>query len=203
MKWKLFKKRKRKKGFWKSFFIPFGYRVLSGLQNAFGYAMRRIGVIITSVTMVITSIKLIKNFKGWKNILASILLIIGATAGVLIGLNFLNIIPIDIHLMELITTSFQWLAMALSDTDIPLLMASVYPALLLHKGFINLGSGQNWFYTGTDDPSGRTFGFKWLKIKIPRMGNGVRYTLGGLSLVYMLWRLLKSKNEIILELALM
>jgi hypothetical protein len=59
----------------------------------------------------------------------------------------------------------------------------VYPALILHKGLINKGSGLSFFATATDDSTGKTYGIPLLGLKIKRSGNKFRLTLAAISLI--------------------
>lgn len=96
----------------------------------------------------------------------------------------------DIHWWEEFVTGGIVLYMTLTGFNILLIMCSVYPALIFHKGFINIGSGLDFFATTTDDdttadgnPVGATYGFKLFKFKIKRSSNVVRLTLAGLSII--------------------
>lgn len=89
----------------------------------------------------------------------------------------------DIHLWEEFVTGGIVIYMTLAGFNILLILCSVYPALIIHKGLINIGSKLDFFATATDDPTGKTFNIPLLGIKIKRSSNGVRLTLAGISIV--------------------
>jgi hypothetical protein len=73
--------------------------------------------------------------------------------------------------------------MVLSHFNILFILCSVYPALIVHKGLINIGSDLKFFATATDDPTGKTYGFKLFGLKIKRSSNLIRLILAGVSIV--------------------
>ena len=93
----------------------------------------------------------------------------------------------DIHFWELLTTGFFTLAALLAEANVFLLICSVYPGLILHKGFVNLGGGYKFLYKGTDDPTGNTFNIPILGWKVPRLGTVGRLVFAGISLVLIPW----------------
>lgn len=180
--WKLFK----------SWLFPFAFRVLSGIQNAFGYALRRARLVITTFAML--GLVILKSREFNINIVALLFLAVSAISSIVLTTHFLGFVAVDVHLVELIITSSFSLAMLAGGDDIGLLIASVYPGLILHKIFINLGSSQKWSHWGTDDKTGRTTGYPSLGIKIPRFGLWMRAALAAGSLVYTLIRVFKKES---------
>lgn len=89
----------------------------------------------------------------------------------------------DIHLWENFVTGGFVIWMSLSGYNILLICCSVYPALILHKGLINMGSGLKFLDHATDDPTGKTYGIPLLGIKVPRMNTKMRLIFACLSIV--------------------
>lgn len=174
------------------FIFLFLHRVLSGVQNGFGYARtgNDMGItIVSAILLAALSIPL------W--VTAIDLPLVGrwlAYAGIAIAAvgtlgvydNFtkrINLFPKDIHLWELLLTggaSVCWIALG---GNLYLVAAHVYPALLLHKGAVNIGSGGAFWYHGTDDPSGQTFNVPLLNFRVPRLSLRGRQITAVVSLV--------------------
>jgi hypothetical protein len=89
----------------------------------------------------------------------------------------------DIHFWENLVTAGYFVFLILAGFNILYLVCSVYPALILHKGLINKGSGLSFFATATDDSTGKTYGIPLLGIKIKRSGNVLRLTLAAISII--------------------
>jgi hypothetical protein len=89
----------------------------------------------------------------------------------------------DIHLWENFVTGGFMLFLALTGHNLLMLAFSVYPALILHKGLINLGSGLSFFDETTDDSTGKTYGIPLLGIKVKRSSTKMRLILAGLSIL--------------------
>lgn len=89
----------------------------------------------------------------------------------------------DIHLWENVTTGSMWFYLALSGNDIVMLCCSVYPSLILHKGFINMGNDLPFFDQRTDDATGKIYSIPVLGIKIPRTTLKFRLVAAFLSII--------------------
>lgn len=89
----------------------------------------------------------------------------------------------DIHFWEMAKTGGIVLAVAASGFNLIAIACSIYPGLILHKGMVNINSGLRWWYTGTDDETGKTFRIPLLNITIPRSSNAVRISLAAASLI--------------------
>lgn len=163
------------------FVTAFLQRVLSGLQSYFGYSKKSTG--LTAITLLMMLFPLITVFFKTSIVLFGIFMIVNA---VVLFMKMISFEPDkfialkkykDIHLWENFVTGgfFVYLAiLAFNIKSIVLLCCSVYPALILHKGLINLGSGQNFFASATDDASGKTYGIPLLNIKIQRSSTKFR-----------------------------
>jgi hypothetical protein len=90
----------------------------------------------------------------------------------------------DIHLWENFITAGYVFHLILSGFNVLLIMCSVYPALIIHKGLINWGSGLSFLDSATDDPTGKTYGFKLFGLKIKRSSTKSRLIFAGLSIVF-------------------
>lgn len=92
----------------------------------------------------------------------------------------------DLHFWEmLIQPAFMALAV-LAGADVLYVLASVYPGLILHKGFVNIPDGNSFWYYGTDDATGKTFNLPILNIRIPRNTLAVRLYLSAASVLYII-----------------
>lgn len=89
----------------------------------------------------------------------------------------------DIHLWEDLLTGGYGVYLVLSGFNILMIACAMYPALILHKGLINIGSNQSFFASATDDATGKTYGIPLLGIKIKRSSTTFRVVLALLSLV--------------------
>lgn len=170
-----------------SFIVLFIHRTLSGMQNGYGYSRDRDGMIMTTAAMCIVllfglaAMRVMGSFPHSAGGFVIVGYCVSVLTAVLVWRAFEE--KRDIHLWELLATSTAFLTMIISGGDILGCIFSVYPALILHKGFINVKSGLSFLDTRTDDPTGKTFGIPSLGIKIPRNGNTTRFILAGLSLV--------------------
>lgn len=173
------------------FLYLFLFRALSGVQNGFGYADRKI---LRTITTLIMGLALMGTLfwifyyppeSYWK--VASIFLVLASIVGVLGVEDSFNdnyqILPKDVHLWEILATGGVTLAWVTLGGNLISIAASIYPGLILHKGFINLGSGKTWWYHGTDDPSGQTYSIPLLGIKIPRLSTRGRISIAVASLM--------------------
>lgn len=168
-----------------SFLYPFVHRVLSGMQSMYGYDKTKASFIECSILLLLFPLFTIEIW--WVFFLFFVLYI---------GIVFMktmsfNLIPQlnhfqkyrDIHLWENLVTGSYWIYLVLAGFNILLLICAVYPALIIHKGLINIGSGLSFFATATDDPTGKTYGFKLFGFKIKRSSNTVRLIFTALSLI--------------------
>lgn len=168
-----------------SFFLPFIQRALSGFQSMFGYSNRKLEFLLISILIGVMPL-LFFNF-GW---LFITFFIVNLFVVYMKTMSF-NVLPNltlfkkygDIHLWENLVTGGYVLYLVLAHYNILFIMCSVYPALILHKGFINIGSKLSFFATATDDPTGKTYGFKLFGLKIKRTGNAYRFTMAILSIL--------------------
>ena len=175
------------------FIYLFVFRALSGAQNGAGYAGRnRWCIAITFLLVLLCFYPIVmaigydtppKLFWGVVSVLGSLASAIGV-AGVADSFDdTYNIFPRDIHLWELLATAGVTLSMIVMGGNWLYIIAHLYPALLLHKGFINLGSNKGFWYHGTDDPTGAIFAIPLLGIKVPRMSLRTRQVLALISLL--------------------
>jgi hypothetical protein len=167
------------------FILAFIHRSLSGAQSMFGYKKNEIGFLLTSLIMCIypllfPEIGVIFYLYVLVNVMIVYMKIISFK--MFPDLTFMKKYS-DIHLWEELVTGGFVLYMTLLHYNIFLLMCSVYPALLLHKGFINIGNNLPFFSSKTDDPTGKTFGIPLLGLKIRRSGTTLRIFLAIVSLI--------------------
>jgi len=92
----------------------------------------------------------------------------------------------DIHFWENLVTGGYTLFLILMGYNILFIICSVYPALILHKGLINLGSKLSFFAEATDDPTGKTYSIPILNIKIKRSNTHFRLIAAAMSLFTLL-----------------
>lgn len=173
------------------FIYLFLFRILSGGQNAFGYAEKTAfravasGVMIfalggTAVFFLQTDPDIWTLILGLACIIVSILGTVGVEDGFSDGFN---ILPKDIHFWEILATggiTVFWMA---TGGNWIMIAASVYPSLIIHKGLINIGSEKGFWYEGTDDPLGRYFSIPLLGWRIKRLSLKTRLFLAFISLI--------------------
>lgn len=174
-----------------AFFLAFLQRICSGLQSMFGYAKEKTGFILGTMTMALFPFLFFKPtilFVAYAIVNLLIVYMKAMSFKVLPKWRFLSKYT-DIHLWEDLLTGGCIVYMTLAGYNILLLCLSVYPALILHKGFINIGSKLPFFAEATDDATGKTYGFKLLNIKIARSTTGARILLASLSIIalILLW----------------
>lgn len=175
------------------FIVLFIYRSLSGLQNGLGYAGKPRLRFVTGAVLAL----LAGGFSGYRNliytppakwaIISLALAVAAAIAAIMVELSFTysqKAKIFDIHFWELVSTGAITIAMVLTGGNVYLIAASVYPGLILHKGFVNRGGGLPWFDERTDDPTGKTFNIPLLNIKAPRLSVKARIILAISSLVF-------------------
>lgn len=173
------------------FIYLFFFRILSGIQNGFGYKRNSLGLILSSISLMLSAgvIVLVSYLRHNTPALTSAVYVcafssIIGTFGVYNSFNRLvKFLPKDIHLWEnLVTLGVVLGCVFIPKINLLMIIASVYPAMLFHKGFINIGSGLNFWYMGTDDKTGRTYTIPFLNIKIVRGGNAWRIFLASISI---------------------
>jgi len=174
------------------FIYLFLYRALSGAQNGAGYAreslLRKVITILLLIAGLLPIAAAVWLWPTGNWVVTGIIVVccLATDVGVL-GVedsfnNEWNILPRDIHLWELVATSGVTIAVIALNGNLLYIIAHLYPALLLHKGFVNIGSGKGFWYHGTDDATGKTFAIPLLGIKIPRLSLRGRQILAIASL---------------------
>lgn len=176
-----------------SFLFPFLHRAASGAKNGFAYA-NNFGlswVAVLNMALLAFLLYILAPPAG-QSLLTAIAAAGSVLSSVAVVLSYprYQLLPgkwNDIHFWELWATGFFTIAALLAESNVFLVLCSVYPGLVLHKGFVNLGSNHPFLYKGTDDPTGDTFSIPLLGWKIPRLGTVGRLVLAGLSLVAIPW----------------
>lgn len=170
------------------------FRALSGGQNGFGYAKRNTYRAVTSFlmsailagTLFLILYRVPESY--WK--VAAVFLSLASIAGTLgVEDSFnekTNLFKTDVHFWEMLVTGGITLAWAVLGGNLISIAASVYPGLILHKGFINIGSGKKWWYAGTDDATGKTFTIPLLNLSIPRLSTRARISIAVISAMVMI-----------------
>lgn len=165
------------------FLLAFIQRVSSGIQNGFGYSKKVFGLYGLGIFLAILPILSFQNhWISYLFLLVNLIVIFFKT------ISFTKSFPTlskykDIHLWENFVTGGYFLYLILLGNNILPIICSVYPALILHKGFINLGSKLPFFSERTDDATGKTYSIPLLGIKVKRSSTTYRLLLAGLSLL--------------------
>lgn len=176
------------------FLYLFLFRALSGAQNGAGYAKQqtlRVIITFTMCTVLIGTVFTIlyqPRETPWE-VFAVLLILISTLGAVGVEDSFnpsYQYLPKDIHFWEMLATGGITLAWVLLGGNLIGIAASVYPGLILHKGFVNLGSGKGWWYAGTDDRTGKTFSIPLLGIKVPRLNTRGRVHIAVISILAMI-----------------
>jgi len=181
-----------------SFLLPFLHRAASGAKNGAGYANNFTLAWVAVLNMALLSFVLYDFAPADGQSLITAIAAAGSvlsSVAVVLSYPRYQVLPgkwNDIHFWELWTTGFFTAAALLANANIFLVICSVYPGLILHKGFVNLGGNHPFLYSGTDDPTGNTFSIPLLGWKIPRLGTTGRLILAGLSLVAIPWAIMWS-----------
>lgn len=167
------------------FLYAFLQRVLSGLQSYAGYSRNvTVLVLMTGIMIFFPLVNYQSHWLFYTFLFINLLVAYGKMVSFEIGWMIkIKYRFKDIHMWESLLTGGYFIYLTLAGYNIILLCCSVYPALLLHKGLINLGSGLHFFAEATDDPSGKTYGIPTLGIKINRSSTKFRIIVAGLSLV--------------------
>lgn len=166
------------------FILSFIQRVLSGAASYFGYSNRIYGLFVMSFIMLLLPFATYETH--WFHILFyevnAIVLFMKAISfdkEIFPSLNKYK----DIHLWENLVTGGYVVYLSLIGSNILLIMCATYPALIVHKGLINLGSKLPFFAEATDDATGKTYGIPLLGIKVKRSSTKFRLILAAVSLV--------------------
>jgi len=165
-------------------------RALSGAQNGFGYAERYLAMVVSTMVLVITLTIMVLFSHSLPQstlqlMLTSFLFIFSILSCIMVMQSFLEPLAAfsDIHLWETLIMPCAMGFMLLLGGDLIMIICSVYPGLVLHKGFINLGSGLHFTSIRTEDPTGRFYKIPLLGIAVPRWDRNLRIPLAILSIV--------------------
>lgn len=172
-----------------TFLANFIFRTLSGIQNGFGYARKDVFMNTVSIIMFIVTILTSYLFYLYGEIWGIPLSLLAGLGVLGVNQNFREkkLFGIkDIHLWEIVITTGYNLAWIFAGFNLLAIFCSTYPALILHKGFINIGANLPFFDERTDDPTGNTFGIPFLGITIPRATTKFRLIVAALSIVLFL-----------------
>lgn len=181
-----------------AFIYLFLFRVISGIQNGLGYAVRRregravLRVLRFTLMLLLIGMAILPPIQqiGRQSTDIIVFAFIGSWISIAgafgvedsFNLSF-DWLPTDVHLWEMLCTTGIALSLLVLGYDVVMILTSVYPALLLHKGAVNLGSGQRFWYHGTDDATGRYFTIPLLGWRIPRASLRTRQIIAGASLL--------------------
>lgn len=168
-----------------SFLLAFFQRVSSGFQSMFGYAHKKMGFILASLLMIVYPILFAKM--GWifyVYVLLNMFIVYMKFCSFKLfpKLSILKRYE-DIHLWEDALTGLYVIYLTVSGFNILMVILAVYPALILHKGLINIGNKLPFFSSRTDDLSGKTYGIPLLGIKIKRSSTSFRIACAILSFI--------------------
>jgi len=167
-----------------TFLYAFLQRVMSGIVSYFGYSHKAVGLVLMSLLMVVYPfISMEFNFFFILFFIVNVITIVMKMASFDVDLGLSSLKYKDIHLWENLVTGGYVMYLMLTGHNIILLMCSVYPALILHKGFINWGSKLTFFAEATDDPTGKTYGIPLLGIKVKRSSTKFRLIAAGASIL--------------------
>lgn len=167
-----------------SFLYPFIQRIMSGAASYFGYSHKVAGMLFITIMMCLYPF--LTSHHSWFFVLFYIVNIIT------VGMKFISFDDSitgwlkkykDIHLWESLVTGGYIVFLTFTGYNILLLICSVYPALIIHKGLINLGSKLSFFAEATDDATGKTYGIPLLGIKVPRSSTKIRLIAAGISII--------------------
>lgn len=170
------------------FAFLFIFRSLSGAKNGSGYGKDVDSVASIGLVMLALCALLILYFNVFLDItlfqrITSGLAVLGSALGVWLTWRGLDgSMKVDVHFWELWATGGVTVAWALAGGNLLTIAASVYPGLVMHKGFVNILQGHPWWDKATDDPTGATFSIPLLGWKVPRLGTVGRVILAIASL---------------------
>lgn len=167
-----------------SFLIAFLQRIMSGAASYFGYSKRIAGLIIVSILMIALPFFVVNNHWIFIAFLIVNLLTVGMKA-----ISFIRNIKgwivkyEDIHFWEDLVTGGFMIYLTLTGHNILMLICSVYPSLIIHKGLIDLGNGLPFLSNATDDATGKTYSIPLLGIKVNRSSTNFRLIAAGISII--------------------
>lgn len=162
------------------FLLLFAFRSLSGAQNGAGYAKRNVLRQVITGLLVVMAMGLGVYLSAHSNYPSLCMLFTAVSVIGIMGVDFSFKEKGDIHFSENMATAGITCAALASSFWLPA-MLHVFPAMILHKGLINIGGGHKFFYYGTDDPTGKTY--KMLGILVWREPQWVRHALAGVSVI--------------------
>lgn len=168
-----------------SFVLAFTQRIASGFQSMFGYSKKKFGFAFGTLLMLSFPLFFIKaGWVFWLYLIVNTMIVYMKTMSFRVypQLTAFNKYS-DIHLWEDLLTGGYAVYLTLSGFNILMIICAMYPALIMHKGLINIGSNQSFFASATDDATGKTYGIPLLGIKVNRSSTKFRLVLAGLSLV--------------------
>ncbi len=168
------------------FIYPFTQRILSACQSYFGYKKPYNRWAMFGITLIVMFQPLCNFVNHWIwivyisiHVLISFMKMISFDKRILVSLKKYK----DIHFWEDLLTGGYFIYMILIGNNIILTCCAVYPALIIHKGVINVSNNLSFFAEATDDPTGKTYGIPLLGIKIRRSSTKIRLILAGISLI--------------------
>lgn len=174
------------------FLYLFIFRAVSGAQNGFGYADRqngrRIVTFLMELALIATGFLFLRigdHLEWWQMMFVIVGLVVSLLGVAGVEGSFdpeWNLIFDDVHFWEVLATGGVTISWVVAGGNLVTIAASVYPALILHKGFVNIGSRKSFFYHGTDDETGKTYSIPILGWKIPRLSTSWRITLAVASI---------------------
>ena len=171
--------------------LTFFFRILSGVINKFGYQKEEVETLW--IFLIAQGFVALSGFANGSNKVATFLALATMLSSLLKFLAF--VLPTelkrfkwqsDIHLWELIMTSFFSLQMVVQGADLVTMCLVMYPALFIHKAVINSAFRQGMMWSVTDDASGKTYALPYLGIKIPRFNQIIRLWLSIFSVLLLI-----------------
>lgn len=164
-------------------------RTLSGVRQYFGYSKSQKGMWFTSIFIWLVDIfQLIRRWKKLKHpLLATLFCLISIVSSFMVIFSFnskqrTKLIG-DVHLWVFAETGSFTFQQIFSGANWLDLLFALFPAMTLFQGFVNISNGLRFIERKerTDDPSGKTTGIPFLKLKIPRIRNGKLKLILGLG----------------------
>jgi preprotein translocase subunit YajC len=161
-------------------------RALSGIANGLFYAGSAwawpILILLFVFTVFMTWRNLRKNWgemKRWKRVLAVLGVVASGVSVLMVGLSFRfpHSSFSEIHLWTWLGQTAIASTMFVSSKrfwkNLWWLALAVSPSVFLQKLFVNVFGGSKWNYAGTDDKTGKTWGFSLFgkRFKVPRVAD--------------------------------
>lgn len=175
-----------------SFIFAFLIRAISGIQNALGYSGSRYLVPTTlallAIVMFAGLFSPIEQYNPlWLIRVISAVLVTSVAVYCAISITsaFTQLNYHHIHLYETILMAASLVSIGLVDYDLIAIVASTYPALIVHQVVINLATNQKWNSNATDVYHGKwyTINIGKRSFKIPRMTFSIRLVIAIISCV--------------------